>query len=102
MSRFRALEPPSTLPRLCIMDLLFAADCGAVVRVQSYTEPKVEPLRPGMYILLSLRASKPASMTKMQSFGSAWLRRVATTRPAVPPPTTICEDQSDLQTCSCR
>ena len=49
----------------------------------------VEPFRPGMYILGSVRPSMPASITRIQSRVNLWLKRVATARPAVPPPITI-------------
>lgn len=35
------------------------------------------------------RPSGPASSTMIEELGSRWLRRVATVRPAVPPPTMI-------------
>jgi len=50
----------------------------------------VEPFSPGMLILLSFAASGPASRTRIQSDGNAWLSNEATAIPAVPPPTMTC------------
>jgi len=58
--------------------------------------PSVEPLNPGTLIRGSSGAAGPASMTRIEESGRPRLRRAATARPAVPPPTIIYMVSSDF------
>lgn len=60
-----------------------------VVRFQSYGPFRLEPLSPGMLMLVECGAAGPASRRRMLLLRTRCERRVDSAMPAVPPPTMI-------------